>query len=563
MAILSLGPNTVKVCIRRHPQNTYFNEYVKIGDQEKTDATSCNRYIIPEPGQMYTIEVTLKRGYNFGNAGSVSASLCLPGVAKPISALQIRPPNDYKNFIKEDLKVHLTYIKRVRVDGRSISGARLVFGEVSIDEDLQNETNVMGVDPKDLGSLRIEVKKEKFDLVPMTPGEHAKMIKQDSKEINNLDRSQTLWDVEKIDQENFKKHGITATVGFVGGHPSQPSQSKYRITNYRHGEPLEFLFHCRPAEFLEQVNIVPYPPPLHSFPWEQLNEDERNIALQQLQELSKKRATQYGQIELDPNDWQEEWDSWNEMQPYERKYAFKKLQQEQKTYRRRQVQNQINEIPASRIQDLDRDTPDAATEAGSRGSDSRPIVIHDNSPKVSSARKRPANSQLHRERIPSIKQDNLKSHPTAARRSITKGKPIERINVDGLSDAGAQMLPAPTIKYDIAQGNAASAKRVKFEEVPERDGVNLYGIKEFPGEAYQVVAEGKTEQEEVVADLDQIAEQGEDIAELESVTEDERTEEKKRAEAEQLARDNEEFERVKSETVRTIAGYMEELKSQK
>jgi len=199
MAILSLGPNTVKVCIRRHPQNTYFNEYVKIGDQEKTDATSCNRYIIPEPGQMYTIEVTLKRGYNFGNAGSVSASLCLPGVAKPISALQIRPPNDYKNFIKEDLKVHLTYIKRVRVDGRSISGARLVFGEVSIgisvafnpriwsnlalDEDLQNETNVMGVDPKDLGSLRIEVKKEKFDLVPMTPGEHAKMIKQDSKEV--------------------------------------------------------------------------------------------------------------------------------------------------------------------------------------------------------------------------------------------------------------------------------------------------------------------------------------------------------------------------------------------
>jgi hypothetical protein len=80
------------------------------------------------------------------------------------------------------------------------------------------------------------------------------------------------------------------------------------------------------AEFLEQVNIVHYPPPLHSFLWEQLNGDERYIALQQLQELSKKRATQYGQIELDPDDWQEEWDSWNEMKPYERKYAFKKLQ---------------------------------------------------------------------------------------------------------------------------------------------------------------------------------------------------------------------------------------------
>lgn len=199
MAILSLGLNKVEVCIRRHPQNTYFDEYVKVGDREKTDATSCSRYIIPEPGQMYTIEVTLKRGYNFGNAGSVRASLCLPGVAKPISALQIRPPNDYENFIKEDLKVRLTYVKRVRGDGGSISGARLVWGEVSIgisvafnprictntalDEDLQNETNVMGVDPKDLGSLRIVVKKEKYDLVPMTPGEHAKMIKQDSKEV--------------------------------------------------------------------------------------------------------------------------------------------------------------------------------------------------------------------------------------------------------------------------------------------------------------------------------------------------------------------------------------------
>jgi len=90
-----------------------------------------------------------------------------------------------------------------------------------------------------------------------------------------------------------------------------------------------------------------------------------------------------------------------------------------------------------------------------------------------------------------------------------KEKPLEQINVGDLDDAGVQMLPAPTIKYDIAQGNAASAKRVKFEEVSERDGVDLYSIKEFPGGASQVVVEGETEQEEAVADLDQITEQGE------------------------------------------------------
>jgi hypothetical protein len=146
----------------------------------------------------------------------------------------------------------------------------------------------------------------------------------------------------------------------------------------------------------------------------------------------------------------------------------------------------------------------------------------------------------------------------AARQSITKEEPLEQINVSDLDDADVQMLPAPTIRHDIAQGNAATAKQAKFEEVPECGGVDLYSIKEFSRKASKVVVvvvEGETEQEEVVADLDQ-------IAELESVTEDERTEEEKRAEAEQFVRDDEEFERKKLETARTMAGYMEELRSQ-
>jgi hypothetical protein len=130
---------------------------------------------------------------------------------------------------------------------------------------------------------------------------------------------------------------------FVGGHYSQPSKNIYWRTNYSHGEPLIFQFCCRPAgkltrarnfatgnlpfvEFLEHVNIVRYPPPLHSFPWAQLDQDERRFALQKLQEIAKKRATNYGQIQIDPDDWPEEWDPWNIMQPYERHNAFKTLQ---------------------------------------------------------------------------------------------------------------------------------------------------------------------------------------------------------------------------------------------
>jgi hypothetical protein len=48
--------------------------------------------------------------------------------------------------------------------------------------------------------------------------------------------------------------------------------------------------------------------------------------LQKLQEIAKKRATNYGQIQIDPDDWPEEWDPWNIMQPYERHNAFKTLQ---------------------------------------------------------------------------------------------------------------------------------------------------------------------------------------------------------------------------------------------
>jgi hypothetical protein len=41
----------------------------------------------------------------------------------------------------------------------------------------------MDVDPKNLGSLRVEVMKEKYDLVPMTAAEQAKYIEGRRKEV--------------------------------------------------------------------------------------------------------------------------------------------------------------------------------------------------------------------------------------------------------------------------------------------------------------------------------------------------------------------------------------------
>jgi hypothetical protein len=82
------GSNEVEVRIKRWPENTYFEEHIKIGDREKVNATSCDRYIVPEPGTQYYIEVVLKAGYNF-NCQEVQVELFFPGVKKEVSKLRI------------------------------------------------------------------------------------------------------------------------------------------------------------------------------------------------------------------------------------------------------------------------------------------------------------------------------------------------------------------------------------------------------------------------------------------------------------------------------------------
>src|SRR6187402_1243823 len=134
MAILSKEINQVEVRIKRHPGNTFFKEYVKVGDRENPDATSCNRYIVPEPGAMFTVEVTLKRGYQFGNCRAVRALLYLDGHEKDISRLNIfRPPDCNRDgFLEQDLTVELAYASNIEVNGRNMSGSRFTFREISV-----------------------------------------------------------------------------------------------------------------------------------------------------------------------------------------------------------------------------------------------------------------------------------------------------------------------------------------------------------------------------------------------------------------------------------------------
>lgn len=202
MAILPKDINPIEVRIRRYPESTYFEEYVKVGDREKADATSCTRYIIPEMSQKYTVEVKLKKGYNFGVAKCVSVCLFLPGISHPISTKKIYLPKDYEEYTEDDIITQLEYVENVRCGRTLVSGARLVFHQVIVgmyvrsiqqrmltpplfdtDEELQNETNVMGVIPTDLGSLRVVVRKEKYDLTPLTATERAKSLEESRREV--------------------------------------------------------------------------------------------------------------------------------------------------------------------------------------------------------------------------------------------------------------------------------------------------------------------------------------------------------------------------------------------
>jgi hypothetical protein len=126
MAILKSGNDEYEVRIKRYPEKTYFDEYVKTGDREKSSAISCDRYIIGEDGVRYTIEVTLRKGFDFEDFNIVQAQLCVPGQEESISFKNIQRPADYKDGIKKDLMTELQYVD-VTVGGSEVRGARFGF----------------------------------------------------------------------------------------------------------------------------------------------------------------------------------------------------------------------------------------------------------------------------------------------------------------------------------------------------------------------------------------------------------------------------------------------------
>jgi hypothetical protein len=96
------------------------------------------------------------------------------------------------------------------------------------------------------------------------------------------------------------------------------------------------LYHrSQTIEFLEQKQIIKYPPPLYAYSWKILKENERWIALRELQAINYEHfrrtlEVRTGQIlPKRKTSWKGgdpyEWRSWTTMYAVERENAFKTL----------------------------------------------------------------------------------------------------------------------------------------------------------------------------------------------------------------------------------------------
>jgi hypothetical protein len=136
MAILTQDDNKIEVRIKRLSDGTYFDEYVKIGDREKPDAVNYERYIVPEPGTMYEIEVTLKKGYRLNGCNGVMAQLIFPGQSAAF------PLNEHTRLhtqvsgiadpTLQDITLKLAQTGVIVSSGKKIHKACLSFRQIAI-----------------------------------------------------------------------------------------------------------------------------------------------------------------------------------------------------------------------------------------------------------------------------------------------------------------------------------------------------------------------------------------------------------------------------------------------
>ncbi|TGO09251.1 hypothetical protein BTUL_0174g00340 [Botrytis tulipae] len=395
MAILKTELGEVEVRIKRYPDDTYYDEYIKVEGKEKSTDIERERYIVAEPDTTFYIEVTLKEGFKIGKYSSIDARVCVADTNGSISSITLlsRHTEGSKRKAKTDHIQNMQYAD-VEIDGQKMLGARFAFKKIEIDEKLSKETDIMGIKPDHLMTFTVKLLFFRSHTTRLSDSKYAKALSDWDKacskirtpswnqmrlnaklrsntKTNQLD-AKNIWDVKKIDQYSYQKHGISSAIGFVGGkmqpkvpRNEAPVNSVYKSDHITFPEKPErttttypstyasgrFTFH----EFLEQVGIVKYPPLLHCYSWSVLDDKERKTALSELQELSKKqwredREKETGlilpklgsRIKSEDDPW--EWRHWDKLYAAEKQKAFDKLQTDKKNRQRGIVQREYKNV---------------------------------------------------------------------------------------------------------------------------------------------------------------------------------------------------------------------------
>lgn len=131
MAIINTEHGEIEVRIKRYPDDTYYEEYIKVEGKERHNDERRERYIIPEPGTTYYIEATLKKNFDFGGTDrGVEVALFFPGNEGVVSFKDFYPSRNEQKLNK-DLTFKLDQVNSYDIDWK-VHGTRFCFRKVEI-----------------------------------------------------------------------------------------------------------------------------------------------------------------------------------------------------------------------------------------------------------------------------------------------------------------------------------------------------------------------------------------------------------------------------------------------
>ena len=135
-----LGPKGAEIEVRlvkppfdaEESARVYFDEYEKLGTPHSVRFShECTRYIIPD-NTAYAIEITLKKGFDYGDWDGVSVRVCRKVNKTTIGKKDLPKPTDQRGPLPIGRKYVVDRINHAVVDGKKIQNATLIFRGLNV-----------------------------------------------------------------------------------------------------------------------------------------------------------------------------------------------------------------------------------------------------------------------------------------------------------------------------------------------------------------------------------------------------------------------------------------------